>query len=42
MERKLIKKPYNPSTKVGDNINTRDNQGNLVLSRKVVENNQSL
>ncbi|CAD8189710.1 unnamed protein product [Paramecium octaurelia] len=41
MERKIIKKPYNPSAKVGNNLNIQDSQGNLVLSRKVVENNQS-
>ncbi|CAD8083038.1 unnamed protein product [Paramecium sonneborni] len=41
MERKIIKKPYNPSVKVGNNLNIQDNQGNLILSRKIVENNQS-
>lgn len=32
MERKLIKRPFNPSMKLGE-INTHDNQGNLVLFR---------
>ncbi|CAD8180498.1 unnamed protein product [Paramecium pentaurelia] len=41
MEKKIIKKLYNPQVKLGNNLNIQDNQGNLVLSRKVVENNQS-
>lgn len=40
MERKLIRKPYNPNAKLGA-VKETDSEGNVIVNRKVVENKQS-
>ncbi|CAD8180494.1 unnamed protein product [Paramecium pentaurelia] len=43
MERKLIRRPYNDqNVKFGQNINENKDDSTIVLSRKLVENNESL
>lgn len=37
MERKLIRKPFNPNAKLG-NVKETDQDGNVIVSRKIVEN----
>lgn len=37
MDRKLIRKPFNASSKVGI-VKETDEEGNIVVSRKVVDN----
>ncbi|CAK69305.1 unnamed protein product (macronuclear) [Paramecium tetraurelia] len=41
MERKLIRKQYQPGLNVGNNIQENDSYGNKILARRIVENTSS-
>ncbi|CAK69304.1 unnamed protein product (macronuclear) [Paramecium tetraurelia] len=41
MERKLVRKQYQPGLNVGNNIQENDSNGNKILARRIVENTSS-
>ncbi|CAD8150561.1 unnamed protein product [Paramecium pentaurelia] len=41
MERKLVRKQYQPGSNVGNNLQETDSNGNRILARRVIENTSS-